>query len=50
MGAVEELRGRVEALEEKTDVVIDLINQFIGMVCDESFVGRIDKLVRHEEE
>lgn len=50
MGAIEELRSRVEALEEKTDVVIDLISQFVSMACDEDFVGKIDKLACHEEE
>lgn len=47
MGAIEELRQRIEALEEKTDVVIDLINDFIELIYEPHYVKKLDKLARY---
>ena len=47
MGAIEDLRQRIEALEEKMDTVIDLINDFIELVYEPEYVKKLDKLAKY---
>jgi t-SNARE complex subunit (syntaxin) len=47
MGEMEELRKRIEALEERMDVIIDLINDFIEMIYEPEYVKKLDKLARY---
>lgn len=49
MGTIDELEARVAALEEKMDVVIDLINDFVELVYEPSYVRKLDKLARYGE-
>lgn len=49
MGTIDELKARVAALEEKMDVVIDLINDFVELVYEPSYVRKLDKLARYGE-
>ena len=49
MGTIDELKARVTALEEKMDVVIDLINDFVELVYEPSYVRKLDKLARYGE-
>lgn len=41
------IRARIDALEEKMDVVIDLINDFIELVYEPEYVKKLDKLARY---
>lgn len=47
MSVIKELEDRVSALEEKMDVVIDLINDFIELVYEPQYVKKLDKLARN---
>lgn len=47
MGAIEDFRQRIEALEEKMDVVIDLINDFIELIYEPQYVKKLDKLAKY---
>jgi len=47
MSGMKELEARVSDLEEKMDVVIDLINDFIEMVYEPQYVKKLDKLARY---
>ena len=47
MGGIDDLRKRIEALEEKMDVVIDLINDFIELIYEPQYVRKLDKLAKY---
>lgn len=47
MGTIDDLKARVSALEEKMDVVIDLINDFIELVYEPQYVRKLDKLASY---
>lgn len=47
MGAIDDIRQRIEALEEKMDTVIDLINDFIELVYEPEYVKKLDKLAKY---
>lgn len=49
MAVIDDLEARVAALEEKMDVVIDLINDFVELVYEPSYVRKLDKLARYGE-
>ena len=49
MTRIQEIEQRVDALEDKMNVVIDLINDFIELVYEPSFVKKIDKLAKKKE-
>ena len=44
MSGLGELEARVSALEEKMDVVIDLVNDFVELIYEPSYVRKLDKL------
>lgn len=47
MSGMKELEARVSALEEKMDVVIELINDFIELIYEPQYVRKLDKLARN---
>lgn len=47
MSELDRIRARIDALEEKMDVVIDLINDFIELVYEPEYVKKLDKLAKY---
>lgn len=49
MSEVEELRRRVEVLEEKVDASVEVINHLLEVIYDERFIKKLDKLASYGE-
>ena len=47
MTGIQEIEQRVDALEDKMNVVIDLINDFIELVYEPEYVKKLDKLAKY---
>ena len=47
MSELDRIRARIDALEEKMDVVIDLINDFIELIYEPQYVRKLDKLAKY---
>jgi len=49
MSTIDEIKARVDALEEKMSVVIDIINNFIELIYEPGYVKKLDKLAKYGE-
>lgn len=49
MSEVEELRRRVEVLEEKVDASVEVINHLLEVIHVEGFIKKLDKLASYGE-
>lgn len=49
MSEVEELRRRVEVLEEKVDASVEVVNHLLEVIYDERFIKKLDKLASYGE-
>lgn len=42
-----QLEARVDELEEKTDAMLGVLNSFIELIYEPSYVEKLDKLAKH---